>query len=103
MGPQGLFCANPDCPDRGVKDKGNITVHSKKERRFRCATCKKTFAATFGTALYRLHKDQALFLCVVTLLSHGCPTPAIVAAYGLDERTVASWQHTAGGHSQAEP
>lgn len=101
MDPQGVFCANPACADRGVKDKGNIRVHSHKERRFRCTSCNKTFAATTGTPFYRLHKDSALFVTVLTLLVHGCPMPAIVAAFGLDERTVASWQHKAGVHCQA--
>jgi transposase-like protein len=32
----------------------------------------------------------------VTLLAHGCPLQAIVAASGLDERTVARWQAQAG-------
>jgi transposase-like protein len=98
MDPQGVFCANPHCADRGLTDKGNVKVHSHKERRFRCLTCKKTFAASSGTPFYRLHKDQAVFLCVITLLTHGCPLPAIVAAFSLDERTVADWQHKAGAH-----
>jgi transposase-like protein len=98
---KGVFCANPACADRGVTDKGNVKVHSRKERRFRCLTCGKTFAATSGTPFYRLHKDQSLFVCVITLLTHGCPLPAIVAAFGLDERTVADWQHKAGGHCAA--
>jgi transposase-like protein len=95
---RGVFCANPACADRGVTDKGNVKVHSRKERRFRCLSCGKTFAATEGTPFYRLHKDQSLFLCVATLLAHGCPTPAVVTAFGLDERTVASWQRKAGTH-----
>jgi hypothetical protein len=33
---------------------------------------------------------------VVTLLAYGCPIQAIVAAFGLDERTVARWQQRAG-------
>jgi hypothetical protein len=37
---------------------------------------------------------------VLTLLSHGCPTQAIVAAFGLDERTVARWLVEAGRHCQ---
>jgi hypothetical protein len=37
---------------------------------------------------------------VLTLLSHGCPTQAIVAAFGLDERTVARWLAEAGRHCQ---
>ena len=37
---------------------------------------------------------------VLTLLCHGCPTHAIVAAFGLDERTVARWYLDAGRHGQ---
>src|SRR5262245_60545341 len=103
MDPKGVFCANPDCADRGVSGNGNIKVHSHQDRRFRCTTCKKTFAATKGTPFYRLHKDQSLFLCVLTLLTHGFALPAVVAAFGLDERTVADWQHKAGTHCACVP
>lgn len=37
---------------------------------------------------------------MLTLVCHGCPTQAIVAAFGLDERTVAAW--LARGGEQAE-
>ena len=33
---------------------------------------------------------------VVTLLAQGCPPPAIVAAFGWGERTVARYQQEAG-------
>jgi transposase-like protein len=98
---KGVFCASPHCAGRGVRDGGNVKVHSHKQRRFRCLSCGKTFAATKGTPFFRLHKDQSLFPGVVTLLAHGCPVPAAVAAFGLDERTVADWQHKAGGHCRA--
>ena len=35
---------------------------------------------------------------MVTLLAHGCPVQAIVAAFELDERTVARWQGESGAH-----
>jgi hypothetical protein len=38
---------------------------------------------------------------VVTLLAYGCPCQAIVAAFGVDERTVYDWQQRAGRHAQA--
>jgi hypothetical protein len=47
-----------------------------------------------------LHKPLDLVTIVWTLLCHGCPRQAIVAAYGLDERTVADWQQRGGRHSQ---
>jgi hypothetical protein len=34
------------------------------------------------------------------LLCHGCPVQAIVAAFGLDERTVADWRDRAGRHAR---
>jgi hypothetical protein len=52
------------------------------------------------TPFYRLHKPADLAVLVLTLLSHGCPTQAIVAAFGLDERTVARWLASAGQHCQ---
>src|SRR5215211_1777640 len=58
------------------------------------------FAATVDTPFYRLHKPAELAVVVLTLLSHGCPTQAIVAAFGLDERTVARWLARAGQHCQ---
>src|SRR5215210_6246120 len=100
MDPQTQFCHNPVCPARGLSGQGNIRVHSQKERRYRSLTCGQTFAASRGTPFYRLHKDPAVFVCVVTLLAYGCPTQAIVAAFGLDERTVADWQDKAGHHAQ---
>jgi transposase-like protein len=79
---------------------GNITIHSQKERRFKCSVCRKTFAATKGTPFYRLRHADERFTQVVTLLAHGCPRQAIVAAFALDERTVADWQQRAGRHCQ---
>jgi hypothetical protein len=79
---------------------GNIGVHSQAEQRYRCQTCGQTFAATKGTPLYRLRTAVDVVTLVLTLLSHGCPPPAIVAAFGLDERTVAAWLARAGAHCQ---
>jgi transposase-like protein len=63
-------------------------------------TCGHTFAATKGTPFYRLRSAADLVTIVLTLLCHGCPTQAIVAAFGLDERTVATWLARAGQHCQ---
>lgn len=47
-----------------------------------------------------LRKPMDLIVIVVTLLAYGCPVQAVVQAYGLDERTVASWRDRAGQHCQ---
>ena len=43
-----------------------------------------------------LRKPTEVIVIVVTLLAYGCPLQAIVHAFGLDERTVASWRDRAG-------
>jgi transposase-like protein len=100
MDPRQQFCHNVDCPSRGQVGQGNIGVHSQAEQRYVCHTCGRTFAATTGTAFYRLRTAADLVTVVLTLLSHGCPPQAIVAAFGLDERTVAGWLARAGSHCQ---
>jgi transposase-like protein len=98
--PQTQFCHNPTCSARGQIGQGYIRIHSHKEQRYRCRQCGQTFAATKDTPTYRLHTPVALVVIVLTLLTHGCPLPAIVAAYGLDERTIAAWLARAGHHAQ---
>jgi transposase-like protein len=100
MHPQTQFCHNPQCRARGLVGQGNIRVHRQTEQRYRCTSCRQTFAATTGTPFYRLRTAADLVTVVLTLLSHGCPTQASVAAFGIDERTVAAWLMRAGQHCQ---
>jgi len=100
MNPQTQFCHNPDCSARGQAGRGNIRIHSRAERRYRCTTCGRTFVETRDTPFYRLKKTPEVVTIVLTLLCHGCPIQAIVAAFGLDERTVADWRDRAGRHGQ---
>jgi len=101
MNPQPSFCPNLACPSRGKVGAGNLRVHDRLRDRWKCRTCRKTFSGRKGTALYGLRSDPATFVLVVTLLAYGCPLPAIVAAFGLDARTVADWQQRAGAHCRA--
>jgi hypothetical protein len=57
-------------------------------------------AATTGTPFYRQRTASEVVTLGLTLLCHGCPLQAIVAAFGFDERTVAQWQAGAGAHCQ---
>ncbi len=86
LDPSSQFCHNPACPARGKVGEGNIGVHSQEGCRYVCNSCDKTFAATRGTPLYRLHKRlhkaADLTVIVMMLLCHGCPVQAIVAAFG---------------------
>jgi len=100
MNPQEIFCPNMSCPARGQTGKGNICVHSQKDKRYICDVCRDTFVISKGTIFYRLHHDPQTVLCVIILLAHGCPLQAIVKAFELDERTVKGWYERAGKHCQ---
>lgn len=101
MHPQPLFCPNGDCPSRGQHNPNPLVVHASLRNRWRCKVCNKTFSGKKGTPYYRLKSDPQRVTCVLTLLAYGCPLQAIVAAFGLDERTVAAWQKRAGEHCEA--
>jgi IS1 family transposase len=94
------FCPNLACAARGQIGQGNIRIHDRNRQRYRCTRCKQTFSARRGTMLQGLRKPTELIVIVVTLLAYGCPIQAIVHAFGLDERTVASWRDRAGRHCQ---
>jgi len=101
MDPTTTFCPNLACPARGQIGQGNIGIHSQRDRRFMCTQCHKTFSATKGTMFYRLRTAAETVALVMTLLAHGCPVAAIVAAFGFDERTVADWGARSGRQGQA--
>jgi transposase-like protein len=100
MDPQTIFCPNSACPARGQTGKGNIGVHSLKDGRYICHICNRTFALTKGTVFYRRRLPRDTIVKIITLLAHGCPRQAIVAAFGVDERTVKSLEEGAGQHCQ---
>jgi len=95
MRPELAVCPNPAC-----RASDRIGVHSVIERRYKCHTCGKTFAETRDTPLYGLKRPVWMVVLVLALLAGGCPIPAIVFAFGLDERTVADWQRKAGSHAK---
>jgi transposase-like protein len=94
------FCPNLACSARGKIGEGNLRIHDRKRQRYRCTSCKQTFSARRGTMLEGLRKPTDLIVIVVTVVAYGCPIQAIVHAFELDERTVASWRDRAGKHCQ---
>jgi len=100
MDTSNVFCPNAMCSARGQIGEGKIAIHDRKRQRYRCKVCKKTFSARRATMFEGLRKPVELIVIVVTLLTYGCPVQAIVHAFGLDERTVASWRDRAGEHCQ---
>jgi transposase-like protein len=82
------------------EDSKRIGIHSYTERRYKCHTCGHTFAETKGTVFYGLHYPIWMIVVIMSLLSHGCPIPAIVSSFFIDERTVRLWLERAGQHSR---
>jgi transposase-like protein len=101
MNPQEIWCPNLACPARGQIGQGNISVHSQKERRYRCHVCRKTFGARTGTIFHRRRTDEVTMTQVITLVSWGCPIVAIEHAYDIQAQTVRDWLDAAGQHAEA--
>ena len=101
MDPTTVFCPNRHCHARGQTGQGTSGIHARKEQRCRCHAWHQTFSAPAGTVCYRLRTSAETVVLVVTLLAHGCPLQAIVAAFGFDERTVAEWWARSGRQGQA--
>ena len=101
-----LQCMKQPALDPGLmicpycQEEERIGVHSIRERRYRCHACEGTFSETKGTIFYGLHYPIWRVTLVMTLLSYGCPPAAAVAAFFLDERTVAAWHRKAGRHGK---
>jgi transposase-like protein len=100
MNPQELFCPMIPCPARGQIGKGNIHIHSVKDKRCICKVCGQTFTTSKGTIFYRLRTNPEIVMRVIVLLAYGCPIQAVVKAFLLDERTVRDWHKRAGQHCQ---
>lgn len=98
MDPTTTCCPNLDCPARSQAGQGNIRLHARKDLRLLGTECRKTFAATPGTALSRLRTPAETVTLVSTLLAPGCPRHALVVACRFDERTVAAWGARTGVH-----
>jgi transposase-like protein len=101
MNPTLACCPHLACPARGQAGKGTMGMHARKEKRFICRHCGKTFTDTTGTACDRRRTPVETVALVITLLAHGCPLPAIVVACGFEARTVADWVVRAGRQGQA--
>jgi transposase-like protein len=100
VNPPHVFCPNEACPARGQLGRGNLRIHSQRERRYRCSLCRQRFSERVGTPFYRCRTAPEWITLVLTLVSHGCPPGAIEAAFGIQTRTVRDWLQAAGCHCQ---
>jgi hypothetical protein len=80
----------------GKSGKGIVSVTGASVPGIAVRPAEKREVAKEGTMFAGLRKPTEVIVIVVTLLAYGCPIQAIVHAFGLDERTVASWRDWAG-------
>jgi hypothetical protein len=60
----------------------------------------QTFQRAHRDDLLSRRTDEETITRVVTLVGHGCPIPAIEAAYGFQVQTVRDWVDASGAHAQ---
>jgi transposase-like protein len=100
-----LFCCqNPDCPDYGLRGRGNLRVCFRygqhQLRMLACRSCQARFSERKGTALFgsRLPHDQAL--AVFRHLQDGCGVRQTARLTGVDKDTVVRYALRAGDHAR---
>jgi len=99
--PAGSFCWNPDCPDYGKVDHGNIIKFGRTKKgtqRYRCKTCGRTHVETKGTVFYGRHHSQETILECLALLAERMSLAAIRRVKGVKEETVLEWLKQAAQH-----
>jgi len=108
MGQTGLpspdsFCRNPECPDHGKVNHGNIRKFGRTRKgtqRYQCKSCKKTFVETTGTLFYGRHHSQATILECLAWLGERNSLAAIRRVKGIKEDTLLDWLREAAKHPE---
>lgn len=103
MDPTTVCCPHWHGPARGHIGQGTRGIHAPKAPRCLGHACHQTFSARTGTVFSRRRPSAATVVLVVTWLAPGWPVPAVVAALGVDERTVADGWARSGRQGQAVP
>jgi len=57
-----IFCPNIECPAKGQTGRGNVSVHSEKEKRCYCNVCKTTFSVSKGNCLGLMQNSNKLLM-----------------------------------------
>jgi transposase-like protein len=97
-------CQNPDCPDHGKRDHGNLTAPARygRDRRLvlRCRTCQTRFSERKGTPLFGARLPRARVLAVLHHLAEGCGIRQTGRLVGVKKDTVVRYALQAGGHAR---
>ena len=93
-------CLNPDCPDHGKRNHGNLTVPARygpnQTRVLRCSTCKARFSERKGTPLYGARLSAEKVVAVLNHVVEGIGTRKTARLVGVNKDTVTRYIRAAG-------
>lgn len=97
-------CLNPDCPDHGRRNPGNLTVPARyglhMTRVLRCSTCKARFSERKGTPLFDTRLPAGKIVSVLAHVAEGIGTRKTVRLVGGHRDTVTRYIRRAGEQAQ---
>jgi transposase-like protein len=100
----GFCCLNPDCPDHGKRDHGNLTVPARygpnNTRVLRCRTCKARFSERKGTPRYDARPPADRVVAVLAHVAEGTGTRKTARLVGVHPNTVTRYIRRAGEHAR---
>ena len=99
-------CQNKDCPDAGLRGKGNLYFRgwSGRGQRIRmvyCRTCKKSFSERKGTAFERSQLPDDKVVSILEHLREGCGTRSTGRLVHVRPNTVTRYARLSGQHGKA--
>lgn len=91
-------CPNPACPDQDSSGTSNIIWWSRKQGRYMCNTCGKTFNE-FANTLFWNKQHPPEFICeVLQLLAEGMSIRGISRVKRIKPETAIRWRREAAQH-----
>jgi hypothetical protein len=99
-------CQNGDCPDSGVRGRGNLSFRGwsgtgKRIRMVYCHTCKAHFSERKGTVLSHAKLTEEKALSLLEHVREGCGTRPTARLIGVDKNTVTRYIVLAGAHAKS--
>lgn len=99
-----FFCPHPDCPDRGLRGKGNIRPKEQYGQNetwlLWCRTCHRTFSERRDTPLFGSKLPEEKFVAVLRHLCDGGGIRETARTVGVARRTVERMVQLAGEHAR---
>jgi LacI family transcriptional regulator len=98
-------CHNPDCPQHGRRDAGNLSVCGRfgkaNHRLLYCNACQARFSEFKGTPLFNAKLPHEKILAILEHLAEGCGVRQTARLVGVNKDTVTRLALLAGAHAKA--